>query len=105
MSDLQAVNCMDFGYAFPFEGNWNFKLDVGGCFAKTALDTLSRLKGIETGRRLGLGLSSYDALDTLSRLKGIETRVLQKPSVYRWSPLDTLSRLKGIETGKPRSLP
>ena len=61
-----------------------------------SLDTLSRLKGIET---FGLfqNVSDLSPLDTLSRLKGIETR--SKPSeITPADPLDTLSRLKGIET-------
>ena len=64
-----------------------------------ALDTLSRLKGIETGSGATAGTTARP-LDTLSRLKGIETRPkgLQK-SVKR--ALDTLSRLKGIETPNP----
>ena len=40
-------------------------------------------------------------LDTLSRLKGIETETEHKDSPfshYSFLPLDTLSRLKGIET-------
>ena len=36
-------------------------------------------------------------LDTLSRLKGIETLVLQL-KIFLLRALDTLSRLKGIET-------
>ena len=37
-----------------------------------SLDTLSRLKGIETGA-VGSVQLSHATLDTLSRLKGIET--------------------------------
>ena len=38
-------------------------------------------------------------LDTLSRLKGIETRKVSSVGSSRsFGPLDTLSRLKGIET-------
>ena len=44
-------------------------------------------------------MEKLSPLDTLSRLKGIETQVRYHP-VCRQAPssLDTLSRLKGIET-------
>ena len=113
----------DSEYTFPFEGNWNSsssgRYSSNGRYS--TLNTLSRLKGIETSR-LGLLCSSFSllwihfpvwrelklssssgcgfrvyALNTLSRLKGIETwRSLAE--VARWSSLNTLSRLKGIET-------
>ena len=38
----------DFGYAFPFEGNWNRLVRGGLGFLILPLDMLSRLKGIET---------------------------------------------------------
>ena len=38
------------------------------------------------------------ALDTLSRLKGIETYGVDDRSIGPFISLDTLSRLKGIET-------
>ena len=62
-----------------------------------ALNTLSRLKGIETWRRHHPP-QNPSPLNTLSRLKGIETCgvPLIIPAVG-WS-LNTLSRLKGIET-------
>ena len=62
------------------------------------MDTLSRLKGIETLVPMGCGVVTLRlALDTLSRLKGIETLMLY--STDKTLPtLDTLSRLKGIET-------
>ena len=63
------------------------------------LDTLSRLKGIETFLRYIVYLPYLIALDTLSRLKGIETCLcLSYQGLSAWEPLDTLSRLKGIET-------
>ena len=70
---------------------------VFGLLNQLSLDTLSRLKGIETlnlyrPRRLG-----HQTLDTLSRLKGIET-VSIRQVIKRTTSLDTLSRLKGIET-------
>ena len=62
----------------------------------TSLDTLSRLKGIET-LAMQLMFSLSNSLDTLSRLKGIETRITYF-FLLLFAPLDTLSRLKGIET-------
>ena len=67
----------------------------------TALDTLSRLKGIETFIFSDLDfLFSCNTLDTLSRLKGIETQFFcdDQSVVSIATTLDTLSRLKGIET-------
>ena len=88
-----------FGYAFPLEGNGNQLLNV--CFyffLSVPLDTLSRLKGMETHRQHdkayvdqrffgsafpleGNGnnhaleiVKAFEALDPLSRLKGMETR-------------------------------
>ena len=87
----------DFGYAFPFEGNGNFRFNCSGNLSMT-LDTLSRLKGMETQLRLqhwksnlwlwirfpvwrewklicicSSDISAHFTCDTLSRLKGIET--------------------------------
>ena len=64
-----------FGYPFPFEGNWNLRsaVDFRNSFV-AALDTLSRLKGIETGIQDDENyVRNATSLDTLSRLKGIET--------------------------------
>ena len=59
------------------------------------LDTLSRLKGIETTGVCRDAGHCHRALDTLSRLKGIETKVsfLSRKAMQT---LDTLSHLKGI---------
>ena len=132
-------------YTFPFEGNWNSSLGLvllvltgelwihfpvwrelkpkilGISTATPAtLNTLSRLKGIETLSATTKIVVS-GALNTLSRLKGIETltaRIGISGSRSLWihfpvwrelklgfpvlpdslSPLNTLSRLKGIET-------
>ena len=64
------------------------------------LDTLSRLKGIETNNSFWIEyLRIFPVtLDTLSRLKGIETLPEQTHGSVQAMPLDTLSRLKGIET-------
>ena len=63
------------------------------------MDTLSRLKGIETFYGWGYQMNVPNALDTLSRLKGIETLFKINPILAAiYTPLDTLSRLKGIET-------
>ena len=45
-----AVVGLVFGSAFPFEGNWNYSWGSGcrNALHASALDTLSRLKGIET---------------------------------------------------------
>ena len=89
----------NFGYTFPFEGNWN----QGHASRKwirlcPALDILSRLKGIET-RIVSRQRRYRPSLDILSRLKGIETSESNRVSQRRLSnPLDILSRLKGIET-------
>ena len=63
-----------------------------------ALDTLSRLKGIETERQKATVEKAPPSLDTLSRLKGIETNLSSGGNIAVQNPLDTLSRLKGIET-------
>ena len=63
------------------------------------LNTLSRLKGIETLCKVVLkNLPSWNALNTLSRLKGIETNAFSLASNFWMLSLNTLSRLKGIET-------
>ena len=52
---ISAVDCLLFGYAFPFEGNWNCFFRFRFCFFWfRALDTLSRLKGIETRSLKGI---------------------------------------------------
>ena len=68
-----------------------------------ALDTPSRLKGIETSTFLFTPAAGFVTLDTPSRLKGIETlpRVSTRGDVVgkgHGKTLDTPSRLKGIET-------
>ena len=93
------------------------------------LDTLSRLKGIETivvkAKRViaifwirfpvwrelkqfywDIPCFSFRILDTLSRLKGIETFPHHASKIHiRHDILDTLSRLKGIETRKSLGCP
>ena len=59
-------------YTFPFEGNWNNTAKVTTT-AQTALNTLSRLKGIETIKEPCRFIMILYSLNTLSRLKGIET--------------------------------
>ena len=91
---------VDFGYTFPFEGNWN-SIVVGYLqFLFNALDTPSRLKGIETFNTfMPVDDSRNITLDTPSRLKGIETFGSSTPCCRMCSStLDTPSRLKGIET-------
>ena len=66
-------------------------------YRRQSLNTLSRLKGIETLHRAIVRFATDNALNTLSRLKGIETgySLYGRKTVL---PLNTLSRLKGIET-------
>ena len=63
-----------------------------------SLDPLSRLKGIETMKKLRSLKESMFTLDPLSRLKGIETASVRSPLCLSEHTLDPLSRLKGIET-------
>ena len=51
------------------------------------LDTLSRLKGIETVR-IVVGVVRIVALDTLSRLKGIETNTHPEKFIVELSSFD-----------------
>ena len=60
------------------------------------MDTLSRLKGMET-KSEGEDHHCFPTLDTLSRLKGMETPVMDFGRGMSVA-LDTLSRLKGMET-------
>ena len=62
-----------------------------------ALNTLSRLKGIETQDRITFPIKRK-SLNTLSRLKGIETVQGGLDLLLLYDTLNTLSRLKGIET-------
>ena len=66
-------------------------------FEGSALNTLSRLKGIETTIPTSNYFPVLVTLNTLSRLKGIET-IDAGSSAKVFNPLNTLSRLKGIET-------
>ena len=98
--------------------------DKSMCGIDYSLDTLSRLKGIETHQTLFSNNHSRQPLDTLSRLKGIETFQVSSRRCFQFGlllwirfprlkgietniisffkiivcSLDTLSRLKGIET-------
>ena len=57
------------------------------------------MKGIETFINPTVSVSANEmSLDTLSRLKGIETNMEDVFFEGAEHPLDTLSRLKGIET-------
>ena len=87
----------DFGYAFPFEGNWNKSRTSSRVTGCSALDMPSRLKGIETNRALlrgSQGAPLWICLPVWRELKPIATR-LRKAF---WLSLDMPSRLKGIET-------
>ena len=84
-------------YTFPFEGNWNLKKKDIYLFFILTLNTLSRLKGIETVYHSFQPIHLY-TLNTLSRLKGIETGFPVDGTVNPGNSLNTLSRLKGIET-------
>ena len=86
-----------FGYAFPFEGNWNFFIAATNSSLSIALDMLSRLKGIETSSILllsSLSLSLWICFPVWRELK-LKTTTRLFRSRY---PLDMVSRLKGIET-------
>ena len=90
----------DFGYAFPFEGNWNpSPLEQENTLAKVFGYAFPFEGNWNTVSLKYRAIHLFDSLDTLSRLKGIETnRVCWARN--RECPLDTLSRLKGIETMK-----
>ena len=61
-------------YTFPFEGNWNKDFMRSPLEFYCPLNTLSRLKGIETIPAWScIFFISDNALNTLSRLKGMET--------------------------------
>ena len=78
----------NFEYTFPFEGNWNKSAAGLKEVPATALNTLSRLKGIETLVRFPLH-RVWLTLNTLSRLKGIETliffRVEQDEKIFEYT--------------------
>ena len=101
-SIMIATRESNFGYAFPFEGNWN--IIVSHPFASNSSIAYSLWIRFPVWRELKLKTemwknSIFMPLDTFSRLKGIET---YKCHNYPWTALlctlDTLSRLKGIET-------
>ena len=98
---------IDFGYTFPFEGNWNLA-SISPFISVSALDILSRLKGIETksvratlckawktffgytfpfegnwNNISAMAFLMFSSLDLLSRLKGIETISIRLESVPR----------------------
>ena len=63
------------------------------------MNTLSRLKGIETFGEPRTVSLPCQSLNTLSRLKGIETNGKKQNQYGDFAfSLNTLSRLKGIET-------
>ena len=65
---------MNFGYAFPFEGNGNSSLPKPASFLeRRTLDMLSRWKGMETHWTAHALRQGHRPLDMLSRLKGMET--------------------------------
>ena len=88
----------DFGYAFPFEGNWNTPLIRFQYWQRSNLwicfPVWRELKRLPDPRH---GWQLFLPLDMLSRLKGIETVPVQTIAPLLF-PLDMLSRLKGIET-------
>ena len=117
-----------FGYAFPFEGNWNLKSVVNVKVLSVVFGYAFPFEGNWNMSR-GWSVVLFSApLDMLSRLKGIETPLMQPSpcfSLYfgyafpfegNWNSmswifsltiftaLDMLSRLKGIETHIPTML-
>ena len=99
-SDKSDKSESNFGYAFPFEGNWN-EYSVRRAPSNTTLwicfPVWRELKLVGFFAFFAVDLST---LDMLSRLKGIETSFGVGYSIP-CIPLDMLSRLKGIETGMP----
>ena len=95
----RIVSLSTFGYAFPFEGNWNYSSFTVLRISSTPLDMPSRLKGIETCMEFGCNrIRFYTTLDMPSRLKGIETSAASCECSLTYRALDMPSRLKGIET-------
>ena len=94
---IVSVLFSTFEYTFPFEGNGNLIISMR-CSGSTSLNTLSRLKGMET----------YSVLPSKFRLRRFEYTFPfegngNKGSFVRsllrlWFSLNTLSRLKGMET-------
>ena len=115
-----------FGYAFPFEGNWNRLLFHPAANVSAALDMLSRLKGIETLQPLQLLQVWWELWICFPVWRELKPRLIltvtfSAPSSFgyafpfegNWNSwkaagchhcdeqkktLDMLSRLKGIET-------
>ena len=85
-------------YTFPFEGNWNIQGEVYNRTNLNALNTLSRLKGIET-LYPGIPISPCMRISeyTFPFEGNWNGKLLERPKLIR-KPLNTLSRLKGIET-------
>ena len=86
-----------FGYAFPFEGNWNIFVQTISFSCPFCLDMLSRLKGIETFWIFGVRYINrvWICFPVWRELKPMR--------LTTWNDLlkkglDMLSRLKGIET-------
>ena len=83
--------CRDFGYGFPFEGNWNTMSPRWKLWDVIALDMVSRLKGIETAGFWVFVEMRLQPLDMVSRLKGIETWSHALPwhlqSLWIWFPV------------------
>ena len=94
--------CHCFGSTFPFEGNWNSSFCFSWTLALPSLDPLSRLKGIET--RLNVDSTGFRCrvpLDTLSRLKGIETYISSSTLllyIYLWIHFPVWRELKPSNT-------
>ena len=70
---------MAFGYAFPFEGNWNFSCLCCADFRFNSFGYAFPFEGNWNTGDWSEGVLWISALDMLSRLKGIETS-LQLPS-------------------------
>ena len=86
-----------FGYAFPFEGNWNSSVQPGTPMRGIALDMPSRLKGIETQSLL----TSYEkslCFGYAFPFEGNWNLLAWSAGVTLSSTLSVPSRLKGIET-------
>ena len=81
----------------PIEGDWNAYYSLSFQYVFFRLQTLTRLKGIETLRLLWRRRFNNHRLQTLTRLKGIETPNCSSIFFIDLG-LQTLTRLKGIET-------
>ena len=99
-----TCDCVNFGYTFPFEGNWNNGCILESSPGNTPFGYTFPFEGNWNSASILSALSSLSSFGYTFPFEGNWNIVRKTILPILWkATLDTLSRLKGIETHTPGS--